>query len=105
TRRRPRSSTAACAAKGSGQLSPSAMLRSGTEGGDMDYKLFDADNHYYESEDAFTRYGDAEVQRFVHWVSEGKKRHLLFGNVMQTMAPNPTFNPITKPGAFHTRLK
>jgi predicted TIM-barrel fold metal-dependent hydrolase len=71
----------------------------------MDYKFFDADNHYYESEDAFTRYGDAEVQRFVHWVSEGKKRHLLFGNVMQTMVPNPTFNPITKPGAFHTRLK
>jgi predicted TIM-barrel fold metal-dependent hydrolase len=71
----------------------------------MDDRFFDADNHYYEAEDAFTRYGDAEVQRFVRWVSEGKRRHIMFGNVMQTMVPNPTFNPITKPGAFHTRLK
>jgi predicted TIM-barrel fold metal-dependent hydrolase len=71
----------------------------------MDSQLIDADNHYYESEDAFTRYGDDEVKRFVRWMSEGKRRHLLFGTVMQTMVPNPTFNPITKPGAFHQRLK
>ncbi|GLW98882.1 amidohydrolase family protein [Microtetraspora sp. NBRC 16547] len=71
----------------------------------MDYQLFDADNHYYEVEDAFTRYGDDEVKRFVRWVSEGKRRHILFGNAMQTLVPNPTFNPITKPGAFHARLK
>ena len=34
----------------------------------MDFKLFDADNHYYEAEDAFTRYGDERVKRFVRWV-------------------------------------
>ena len=55
----------------------------------MDYELFDADNHYYEAEDCFTRYGDESVRRFVHWVSEGKRRHLLFGDVRQTMVPNP----------------
>jgi predicted TIM-barrel fold metal-dependent hydrolase len=71
----------------------------------MDYELIDADNHYSEPEDCFTRYGEESVQRFVHWVSEGKRRHLLFGDVRQTMVPNPTFNPITKPGAFHERLK
>ena len=71
----------------------------------MDYQLIDADNHYYEPEDCFTRYGDDEVKRFVTWVSEGKKRHLLFGNVRQTMVPNPTFDPITKPGVMHARLK
>lgn len=71
----------------------------------MDYQLIDADNHYYEAEDAFTRYADDDVKRFVCWVADGKRRHLLFGNVRQTMVPNPTFNPIAKPGAFHTRLK
>ena len=71
----------------------------------MDFELIDADNHYYEPEDCFTRYGDESVKRFVRWVSEGKRRHLLFGDVRQTMVPNPTFNPITKPGAFHERLK
>ena len=35
----------------------------------MDFKLFDADNHYYEAEDAFTRYGDERVKRYVRWVS------------------------------------
>jgi predicted TIM-barrel fold metal-dependent hydrolase len=71
----------------------------------MEYQLFDADNHYYEAEDCFTRYGDESVKRFVTWVADGKRRHLLFGDVRQTMVPNPTFNPITKPGAFHDRLK
>ena len=72
---------------------------------DLDYGLIDADNHYYEAEDAFTRHGDDEVRRFVRWLSEGKRRRLLFGDVMQTMVPNPTFDPITRPGAFHRRLK
>ena len=70
----------------------------------MDFKLFDADNHYYEAEDAFTRYGDERVKRYVRWVSEGKRRHIMFGNRVSTGVPNPTFNPIARPGAFHERL-
>ena len=27
-------------------------------GQDIDYKIVDADNHYYEADDAFTRFGD-----------------------------------------------
>ena len=46
----------------------------------MDFKLFDADNHYYEAEDAFTRYGDERVKRYVRWVNDGKRRHIMFGN-------------------------
>ena len=71
----------------------------------VDYGLVDFDNHYYEAEDAFTRHGDDEVQRFVRWVSDGKKRRLIFGNVVAAAIPNPTFNPIGKPGSFHARLK
>jgi predicted TIM-barrel fold metal-dependent hydrolase len=74
-------------------------------GGAVDYQLIDADNHYYEAEDAFTRYGDAEVNRFVRWLAQGKRRYILFGNVMQTIAPNPTFNPVDKPGSMHQRLR
>jgi predicted TIM-barrel fold metal-dependent hydrolase len=70
-----------------------------------EYQLFDFDNHYYEPEDAFTRHGDDEVRRFVRWLSEGKRRHLAFGNAIGTAIPNPTFNPIGKPGAYHKRLK
>jgi predicted TIM-barrel fold metal-dependent hydrolase len=71
----------------------------------VDYKLFDADNHYYEAEDAFLRYGDESVKRYVHWVQDGKRRNLIFGNRLSTVPGNPTFNPIAKAGAFHARLK
>ena len=71
----------------------------------MDYGLIDADNHYYESEDCFTRFGDEEVKRFVQWYSQGKKKFITFGRTFQTMVPNPTFNPVTKPGVMHRRLK
>jgi predicted TIM-barrel fold metal-dependent hydrolase len=69
------------------------------------YLLYDFDNHYYEPEDAFTRHGDESVKRYVRWLSEGKKKHIAFGNVIGTAIPNPTFNPIGKPGAYHERLK
>ena len=69
------------------------------------YLVIDGDNHYYEAEDAFTRHGDEEVKSFVRWVQEGKRKHIVFGTAQATAIPNPTFNPITKPGVFHTRLK
>lgn len=71
----------------------------------MDYQLIDADNHYYEAEDSFTRYGDDQVQRFVRWVSQGKRRFIMFGDVMQNIAPNPTFSYVDRPGSMHKRLK
>jgi predicted TIM-barrel fold metal-dependent hydrolase len=71
----------------------------------VDYLLVDADNHYYEAEDAFLRHGDESVRRYVRWVTEGKKKHLLFGSRLSTGIPNPTFNPIARAGVFHARLK
>lgn len=75
----------------------------------MDYMFVDADNHYYEAEDAFLRYADEDVKRYVRWISEGKRRYLAFGSTILGLAntgvPNPTFNPIAAPGAFHKRLK
>ena len=71
----------------------------------LGYELIDADNHYYEAEDAFTRHGDEDVRRFVRWVQEGKRRKLAFGDRVSDTPGNPTFNPIAKAGAFHQRLK
>src|SRR5262249_56648719 len=39
------------------------------------------------------------------WVAAGKKRLLLCGTVGAGATPNPTFNPIGKPGSYHARLK
>src|SRR5205809_782773 len=71
----------------------------------LGYGLIDADNHYYEAEDAFLRHGDEDVKRFVRWIQEGKRRKLVFGEKIADTPANPTFNPIAKAGAFHQRLK
>ena len=42
----------------------------------MDFRLFDADNHYYEPADCFIRHADESVKRYVSWVTEGRKTHL-----------------------------
>jgi predicted TIM-barrel fold metal-dependent hydrolase len=71
--------------------------------------FFDADNHYYEAEDAFTRYASERMvaSRFVRWLTEadGKRRRLLFGAREANVIGNPTFNPITRPGAFQETLR
>jgi hypothetical protein len=71
----------------------------------MEFELFDADNHYYEAEDAFLRHADEKVKKYVRWVSEGKRRYLLFGDRLPSAIPNPTFNPVVRPGTHHDHLK
>jgi predicted TIM-barrel fold metal-dependent hydrolase len=76
---------------------------------EVDYPYFDADNHYYEAEDAFTRYASDAMRRrrFVRWLTEndGKRRRLFFGGREADVIGNPTFNPVAQPGAFHQTLK
>ena len=81
------------------------MNGSGMIAADLGFDLIDADNHYYEAEDAFLRHGDEDVKRFVRWIQEGKRRKLVFGDRISDTPGNPTFNPIAKAGAFHQRLK
>src|SRR5262249_4192045 len=46
-------------------------------------------------------------ERYVRWLTEsdGKRRRLFFGSREANVIGNPTFNPITKPGAYHETLK
>jgi len=69
-----------------------------------DFRYVDADNHFYEAPDAFYRHGTERVKRFVQWHEQGKKRFLMFGGTYAPGNPNPTFNPVAKPGAFHETL-
>ena len=69
---------------------------------DLDYLAFDADNHYYEALDAFTRYVDPKMQRrCVQWCEiDGRKYHVV-GGVVSHAVVNPTFDPVVKAGAMH----
>jgi len=64
-------------------------------------QFFDADNHYYESHDAFTRHVPKAMQsRCVQWVTmeNGRKYHSIAGKIDRFT--NPTFDPISKPGVL-----
>ena len=69
---------------------------------ELDYLAFDADNHYYEAIDAFTRHLDPKLgPRVVQWADiDGRKYHVVGGRVSRAVV-NPTFDPIAKAGAMH----
>ncbi|MCC5954397.1 MAG: amidohydrolase family protein [Acidimicrobiia bacterium] len=63
--------------------------------------VFDADNHYYEARDAFTRHLDpAMAGRCVQWAEiDGRHRHVVGGRVSRAVS-NPTFDPVARPGVL-----
>ena len=68
---------------------------------DLGFELFDADNHYYEAPDAFTRHIEpAFARRGMQWVTvEGKTRLMVDGRINRFI-PNPLFDPVARPGCL-----
>ncbi len=67
----------------------------------MDARPIDADNHYYEPLDAFTRHLEKRYRdRGVKPVRDGKRVALLMGGKVNRFVPNPTFDPIIVPGCL-----
>ncbi len=68
---------------------------------ELDYKPFDADNHYYEALDAFTRYQDKSMaRRGVQILRDGKRVYVVVADKINRFIPNPTFDPVIVPGAI-----
>jgi predicted TIM-barrel fold metal-dependent hydrolase len=68
---------------------------------DLGFRAFDADNHYYEAEDAFTRHIDKDMaKRAMQWAEINGKKRLLVGGKVNKFIPNPTFDPIAAPGSL-----
>jgi len=66
-----------------------------------DGRLFDADNHYYEATDAFTRHMPKGMEkRCMQWVELNGKQRLLVGGKINRFIPNPTFDPVARPGSL-----
>ncbi|MBA2280435.1 MAG: amidohydrolase [Actinomycetota bacterium] len=68
---------------------------------DLSFKAFDADNHYYEATDAFTRHiPDEYRKRGVQWAVINGKQRLMVDGKLNRFIPNPTFDPVAKPGVL-----
>lgn len=64
-------------------------------------QAFDADNHYYEATDAFTRHIDpAMAKRAMQWAEIDGRQRLLVGGQVNRFIPNPLFDPVAKPGSL-----
>ena len=67
----------------------------------IDFPAFDADNHYYEAEDAFTRHLDPRMaRRAMQWAEVNGRKTLLVGGKVNRFIPHPTFDPVAKPGCL-----
>src|SRR5215207_823931 len=67
----------------------------------VDFPYFDCDNHFYEALDAFTRHIEPEFRkRAMQWAVIDGKTRLMVGEKVNKFIPNPTFDPISKPGAL-----
>ncbi len=69
---------------------------------ELSYAAFDADNHYYEAIDAFTRHVDPKLQaRCVQWCDINGRKYHVIGGLVSRAVTNATFDPIAKAGAMH----
>ncbi len=66
---------------------------------ELAFRPIDADHHYYESLDAFTRHQDPKMRnRGVQVLHEGKRAYVVIGGRVNRFIANPTFDPVIVPG-------
>jgi predicted TIM-barrel fold metal-dependent hydrolase len=64
-----------------------------------EFRTFDADNHFYETQDAFTRYLPKEYAGAIKYVEVDGRTKIVVGGVISDYIPNPTFDVVARPGA------
>src|SRR3954470_17759786 len=64
-----------------------------------DFPVFDADNHLYETKDAFTRHLPDKYKSAIDYVEvRGRTKIVVRGQISEYI-PNPTFDVVARPGA------
>ncbi|MCU1356999.1 MAG: putative TIM-barrel fold metal-dependent hydrolase [Acidimicrobiales bacterium] len=65
----------------------------------LGYRPFDADNHYYEAVDAFSRHLDpCHATRVFEWARIGKRSYPVLAGKVFRGVKNATFDPVAYPG-------
>jgi len=61
--------------------------------------VFDADNHLYETTDAFTRHLPRRYKNAIQYVNVNGRTKIAVGGKISEYIPNPTFDVVARPGA------
>ena len=65
----------------------------------VDFEVFDADNHMYETKEALTKHIPARYKNVIDYVEvRGRTKIVVKGKISEYI-PNPTFDVIARPGA------
>jgi predicted TIM-barrel fold metal-dependent hydrolase len=65
---------------------------------ELPYTTFDADNHLYETRDAFTKYLPPEYEGVIKYVDVNGRTKLAINDRISDYIPNPTFARVAVPG-------
>src|SRR5690242_12289547 len=65
----------------------------------IDCFVFDADNHLYETQDAFTRHLPDEHKGAIDYVDVRGRTKIVVRGQISDYIPNPTFEVVARPGA------
>src|SRR5690348_2471502 len=65
----------------------------------LDFPVFDADNHLYETEDALTRHLPSAHKDLFRFVEAKGRKKLVVRDRLTEFIPNPTFEVVARPGA------
>jgi predicted TIM-barrel fold metal-dependent hydrolase len=64
-----------------------------------DFPVFDADNHLYETRDAFTRHLPNKYKHVIDYVEVRGRTKIVVRGTISEYIPNPTFDVVARPGA------
>jgi predicted TIM-barrel fold metal-dependent hydrolase len=65
-----------------------------------DFPIFDADNHLYETQDAFTRHLPDKYKGAIDYVDVRGRTKIVIRGTISNFIPNPTFEVVARPGAM-----
>src|SRR3954464_2296527 len=65
-----------------------------------EYPVFDADNHLYETQDAFTRHLPSRYKGAIDYVEVRGRTKIVVRGRISDYIPNPTFDVVARPGAM-----
>jgi len=65
----------------------------------LDFEVFDADNHMYETKDALTRHMPARYEGLIQYVEVNGRTKIAVNGRISDYIPNPTFDRVAAPGA------
>jgi predicted TIM-barrel fold metal-dependent hydrolase len=65
----------------------------------LDFEVFDADNHLYETRDALTKFLPSRYERVIDYVEVRGRTKIVVKGTISEYIPNPTFDVVARPGA------